>query len=221
MNDSLPGLASIPSNETVPVFRMLPTTFTTTLIVTVKVAPLARLGTVQVTVPPRALTGGAVQAPAVVVTDVNCKLLGSTSLNTTFGASAPLLLMTHVYVSAVLTFALPRAALPVIARSVVTPVFEGGGGGSAVVTLALLLTNAVPAVSVPLTEAELVMVWFCICTITLTRATAPGASVPALQVTVNTPAPPLVHDIGPLAATIFTSGCIVAVPDTLFATTPA
>src|SRR6478672_9566460 len=108
-----------------------------------------------------------------------------------------------------------------MARSVVTPVFVGGGGGSAVVTLALLLTNAVPAVSVPLTVAELVMVWFCICTITLTRATAPGASVPTEQTRVNTPAPPLVHDIGPLAVTIFTSGCIVTVPDALFATTPA
>jgi len=100
-------------------------------------------------------------------------------------------------------------------------VFVGGGGGSAVVTLALLVTNGVPAVSVPLTEAELVMVWFCICMITLTRASAPGASVPALQVIVNTPGPPLVHDTGPLAVTIFTSGCIVAVPDTLFATAPA
>src|SRR4029077_5315093 len=94
-------------------------------------------------------------------------------------------------------------------------------GGSAVVTLALWLTNGVLAVSVPLTVAELVMVWFCICTSTFTRATPPGASVPTEQVTVNTPAPPLVHDIGPLAVTIFTSGCIVAVPDTLFATAPA
>ena len=57
-----------------------------------------------------------------------------------------------------LTFPLPCAALPVSAKSVVTPVFEGGGGGSVVVTLALLLTKAVPAVSVPLTVAELVMV---------------------------------------------------------------
>src|SRR5438270_14060357 len=101
-----------------------------------------------------------------------------------------------------------------MARSVVTPVFVGGGGGSAVVTLALLVTNGVPAWSVPLTVAELVMVWFCICTITFTRATPPGASVPTEQVTVNTPAPPLVHDTGPLADTIFTSGCSVAVPDT-------
>jgi hypothetical protein len=38
---------------------------------------------------------------------------------------------------------------------------------------------------------------------------------------VNTPAPPLVHDTGPFAEIIFTSGCIVAVPDTLFATAPA
>jgi hypothetical protein len=158
VNDSFPGFASIPSNETVPVFEILPTTFTTTLMVTVKVPPFARLGTVQDTVPPSELTGGPVQAPDVVVTDVNCKLLGRTSRNTTFGASTPLLLMTQVYASAVLTFALPRCALPVIARSVVTPVFEGGGGGSAVVTLALLLTKAVPAWSVPLTVAELVMV---------------------------------------------------------------
>ena len=57
-----------------------------------------------------------------------------------------------------LTFPLPCAALPVSAKSVVTPVFEGGGGGSVVVTLALLLTRAVPAVSVPLRVAELVMV---------------------------------------------------------------
>jgi hypothetical protein len=162
VNDSFPGFASIPSNETVPVFEMLPTALTITLIVTVKVAPFARFGTVQDTVPPREFTGGAVQAPAVVVTDVNCRLLGRTSRNTTFGASAPLLLITQVYASAVLTFALPRCALPVIARSVVTPVFEGGGGGSLVVTLALLLTKAVPALSVPLTVAELVMVWFCI-----------------------------------------------------------
>src|SRR4030088_856624 len=97
VNDSFPGFASIPSNETLPVFEMLPTAFTTTLIVTVKVAPFARFGTVQVTVPPRALTGGPVQVPDVVVTDVNCRLFGRTSLNTTFGASAPLLLITQVY----------------------------------------------------------------------------------------------------------------------------
>lgn len=108
-----------------------------------------------------------------------------------------------------------------IARSVVTPVFEGGGGGSLVVTLALLLTKAVPALSVPLTVAELVMVWFCIWTITLIRARAPGASVPTLQDTVVTPAPPLVHVIGPLALRMLASGCRVAVPDTLFATAPA
>jgi hypothetical protein len=171
-----------------------------------RASPFAKLGTVQDTVPPRELIGGPVQAPDVVVTDVNCKLLGRTSLNATFGASAPLLLITQMYASAVFTFALPRCALPVIARSVVTPVFEGGGGGSLVVTLALLLTKAVPAWSVPLKVAELVMLWFCICTITLIRARAPGASVPTLQATVNTPAPPLVHDTGPLAATIFTGG---------------
>ena len=120
-----------------------------------------------------------------------------------------------------LTLPLPCAALPVMARSVVTPVFAGGGGGSAVVALALLVANGVPATSVPLTVAELVMVWFCICTITFTRATAPGSSVPAEQVMVNTPGPPLVHAIGPLAVTMFTSGWVVTVPDTLFATGPA
>lgn len=90
-----------------------------------------------------------------------------------------------------------------------------------VVTLALLLTNAVPAWSVPLTVAELVMVWFCICTRTLIRATPPGASVPTEQATVNIPAPPLVHAPGPDPFTMFTCGCSVAVPDTLEPTAPA
>jgi len=109
----------------------------------------------------------------------------------------------------------------VIARSVVIPVVAGGGGGSAVVTLALLVTNGVPAWSVPLTVAELVMVWFCICTVTFTRATAPGARVPAEQVMVNTPGPPLVQATGPFAVTMFICGVTVTVPPTLFATGPA
>ncbi len=64
-----------------------------------------------------------------------------TCLNVTLGASTPLLLIVQVKALVELTFPLPCAALPVIARSVVTPVFEGGGGGSTVVTLALLLTK--------------------------------------------------------------------------------
>ena len=65
------------------------------------------------------------------------------------------------------------------------------------------------------------MVWFCICTMTLTRATAPGSNVPAEQVMVKTPGPPPVQATGPFAATIFICGTTVTVPDTLFATGPA
>jgi len=71
---------------------------------------------------------------------------------------------------------LPFAAFPVNCRSVEGPVPEGGGAGAAVVWLAELLTIGVRAASVPLTVAELVIVWFCICAITLIDGSAWGGS---------------------------------------------
>ena len=96
VNDSLPGLASMPSNETVPVLLKVPTAFITTLTVTVIVPAFARVGAVQVTVPPSELTGGVLQAPRVVVAEVNRRPLGMTCLNVTLGASTPLLLIVQV-----------------------------------------------------------------------------------------------------------------------------
>jgi len=96
VNDSLPGLASTRSNETVPALLKVPTAFMTTLTVTVMVPAFARVGAVQVTVPPCELTGGPVQAPRVVVAEVNVRPLGITCLNVTLGASTPLLLIVQV-----------------------------------------------------------------------------------------------------------------------------
>ena len=96
MNDSFPGLASMPSNETVPVLLKVPTAFMTTLTVTVIVPAFASVGAVQVTVPPCELTGGPVQVPRVVVADVNVRPLGMTCLKVTLGASTPLLLIVQV-----------------------------------------------------------------------------------------------------------------------------
>ena len=96
VNDSLPGLASIPSNETVPVLLKVPTALMTTLTVTVMMPAFARVGVVQVTVPPSELTGGVVQVPRVVVAEVNRRPLGMTCLNVTLGASTPLLLIVQV-----------------------------------------------------------------------------------------------------------------------------
>ena len=96
VKDSLPGLASVPSNETVPVLLKVPTALMITLTVTVMVPAFAKVGAVQVTVPPKELTGGVVQVPRVVVADVNRRPVGITCLNTTLGASAPLLLIVQV-----------------------------------------------------------------------------------------------------------------------------
>jgi hypothetical protein len=96
VNDSLPGLASMPSKETVPVLLKVPTALMTTLTVTVMVPAFARVGAVQVTVPPSELTGGVLQAPRVVVAEVNRRPLGMTCLNVVLGASTPLLLIVQV-----------------------------------------------------------------------------------------------------------------------------
>jgi hypothetical protein len=96
VNDSLPGLASMPSNETVPVLLKVPTAFMTTLTVTVMVPAFARVGAIQVTVPPSELTGGVVQVPRLVVAELNRRPLGITCLKVTFGASTPLLLIVQV-----------------------------------------------------------------------------------------------------------------------------
>ena len=96
VNDSLPGLASIPSNETVLVLLKVPTAFMTTFTVTVMVPAFTRVGARQVTVPPSELTGGVVQVPRVVVAEVNFRPLGITCLKVVFGASTPLLLIVQV-----------------------------------------------------------------------------------------------------------------------------
>lgn len=96
VNDSLPGLASMPSNEIVPVLLNVPTALMTTLTVTVMVPAFARVGAIQVTVPPSELTGGVVQDPRVVVAEMNFKPLGITCLKVALGASAPLLLIVQV-----------------------------------------------------------------------------------------------------------------------------
>ncbi len=113
--------------------------------------------------------------------------------------------------------------MPVTARSVVTPVLFGGGGGGSVLTLALWLTRGVPASSVPLTVAELVMAWSClIWTMKGMRTTAPGFIAPILQEKVTTPDPPAVQVATPPDTdTILAIGRIVAVPDPLVAAGPA
>lgn len=121
------------------------------------------------------------------------------------------------------TFPLPCAALPVRERSVVTPVFVGGGGGGFVVRLALLVANALPAKSVPLTVAALVIAWFCvICTVKLMRTNAPGSICPRSQEKVTIPGPPEVHVPTPLETMVmFAIGRSVAVPPLLVAAAPA
>src|SRR6478752_6277337 len=76
VKDSFPGLASIPSNETVPVLLNVPTALMITFTVTVIVPAFARVGATQVTVPPSELTGGVVQVPRVVVAEVNRRPVG-------------------------------------------------------------------------------------------------------------------------------------------------
>lgn len=67
------------------------------------------------------------------------------------------------------------------------------GCGGAVVLLILALTRTVPAASVPLAVAELMIPWFCICTITFTVTEAPGSRLPSVQLTLITPVPPAVQ----------------------------
>src|ERR1041384_1284045 len=194
-----------------------------TFTVMVIVPAFDNVGAVQVTVPPSELTAGPVQVPRGVGTDVNRRPLGITCLKITFGASAPLLLTTQVYPLAEFTLPLPWSALPVTARSVVIPVLFGGGGGGSVLTLALLLTSAVPAVSVPLTVAVLVIAcsWV-IWTMKEMRTTAPGVIAPILQEKLATPGPPAVQVATPPDTdTIFEAGRIAAVPDPLVSTAPA
>ena len=83
------------------------------LTVTVKLLAAPRLAAVQVTVPPLAPGAGPAQLPRVVVAELNSRLLGSTSVKTTFGATAPLLLITQLMELAVFTGVLPLAAFPV------------------------------------------------------------------------------------------------------------
>ena len=121
------------------------------------------------------------------------------------------------------TFPLPWAAFPVIARSVVIPVLFGGGGGGSVLAVALLVASDVPAVSVPLAVAVLVMAWSCaIRTMKGIRTTAPGSIVPILQEKLTTPVPPAVQvATPPVTETMFDAGRIVTVPEPLVATAPA
>ena len=96
MNDSFPGLASIPSNETVPALLKVPAAFMITFTVTVIVPAFASVGAVQVTVPPSEFTGGVVQVPSVVVAELKRRPVGKTCLKVVFGASTPLLLIVQV-----------------------------------------------------------------------------------------------------------------------------
>jgi len=189
----------------------------------VMVPRFGRVAAVQVTVPPREFTAGPVQVPELVVADVNRKPDGITCLKTTFGASAPLLLTVHVYPLAELTLPLPWSALPVTARSVVIPVLFGGGGGGSVLAVALLVASGVPAVSVPLAVAVLVMDWSCaIRTMNGMRPTTPGSIVPILQEKLTTLVPPAVQvATPPFTETMFDAGRIVTVPDPLVAAAPA
>src|SRR4029077_19017462 len=113
VNELLVGLGSVPSNVTEPVLRMLPVAFTMKLIFTVKLLAAPRLAAVQVTVPPRDPTAGPVHVPRVVVAELNSRLLGRTSVKTTFGATTPLLLITQLMELAAFTGVLPCAAFPV------------------------------------------------------------------------------------------------------------
>src|ERR1700742_376672 len=87
----LAGAVSVPRKLTAAGFAIDPVCLTVTFTTTVNcvvglVPPCAEppsLGIVQLTVPPSDPTAGPVQVPSVVVTELNCRLAGSVSTNST------------------------------------------------------------------------------------------------------------------------------------------
>src|SRR5580765_576469 len=124
-----------------------------------------RLAVVQVIVPLLEGSAGPPQIATpplctVAVTELMTRPTGTTLVNTTFCATVVVvLLMVQMMFPACPTFGRGFWAVTAseIAAEPPPPADE-----VVVVLLALLLTRAVPAKSVPLTVAELVMVWFCI-----------------------------------------------------------
>src|SRR5205807_7014047 len=136
-------------------------------------------------------------------------------VTTTFGAGVVVvLLMVQIILPAWFRFGLGFWASPVIPTA--AEAFCDTGAGGLVVLLMLAFTRTVPAASLPLAVAELMMAWLCICTITLMRVEAPGSRLPSEQVTLITPAPPAVQLPWPgCASRILAVGNPVAEPPPL------
>lgn len=141
--------------------------------------------------------------------------LGTNRVTTTFWAGVVVVsLMVQVMVPDWPTFGFGTCAFPVMATAADTFCVTGWGG--LVVLLTLAFTRTVPARSLPLAVAELVIAWFCICTITLIVVDAPGSRLPSEQLTLTTPTPAAVQLPWPgCASMIFAVGNPVADPPPL------
>src|SRR5215472_2145954 len=123
VNELLEMFVSLPLKLPEPVAEKTPACVGTKLTDTSHVWPPGRLSRLQVSVPPKLPAGTPPHVPTLAAPEVNWKLGGSCSVNTTFEAVAlpVLFLICQVKVSPVPWFGPPFWAEPLTSRSALTP----------------------------------------------------------------------------------------------------
>src|SRR5215472_7644079 len=195
VNELLEMFVSLPLKLPEPVAEKTPACVGTKLTDTSHVWPPGRLSRLQVSVPPKLPAGTPPHVPTLAVPDVNWKLAGSCSVNTTFEAVAlpVLFLICQVKVSPVPWFGPPFWAEPFTSRSALpppvpppTPTTPTTGGLMLVVELATLFPPTVSTIRLPdasrnWTEAVFVTAVAPAIMVNVTLALLPESIPPRLQ----------------------------------------